>query len=412
AQYTQTVLVANDPIYQPTILVDPLLQNGWGLALRPPGAGGHFWISNFGSGTTTTYVGDVHTPAGFLPLQQDSLKVVGIALGSGVRVDGRPVADPPQPTGQVYNYSTSDFVVSGEGITGASKFIFVTGEGTISGWTEQTDSQGVLHRQTVSVIKVDQSPLFDDDRLRYTGCAVTDYPSGNFLYVTNYIEDVVEVYDHLWQRQTLPSGAFTYPGEPQDYKPFNIQYFRSGPNGEGRLWVAYAQAGDPWEQEANQGAVAEFDLEGNFIRRLLISPDFDGFADSELKNPWGLAFAPANFGPMSGMLLVANFGDGTIAAFDPATMRFVDYLRDDNGEPLIVDGIWGMVVGNGVRLGDSNAIYFAAGPNSEIDGTFGTIRLTSATCPVIATQPVASVETCVGGDAHVSVSAPGPVAQT
>lgn len=412
AQYTNTVLVANDPIYQPTIQVDFLLQNPWGMAIRPPGAGGHFWLSNFGSGTTTTYIGDVHTPTGFLPLYQDSLKVVGIELGSGIRDDGRPRADPAQPTGQVYNYSTTDFVVSGQGITAASKFIFVTGEGTISGWTERTDEQGVLRRQFRSVITIDQSSQYDDDRLRYTGCAITDYPSNNRLYVTNWIENRVEVYDHLWQPVATQPGAFTYPGQGGDYYPFNIQYFRTGPNGEGRLWVAYAQADDPWEQHATTGAVAEFDLDGTFIRRLVISPDTDGFADSELRNPWGLAIAPANFGPLSNTMLVANFGDGTIAGFDLTTMQFVDFLRDNAGEPIIVDGIWGMTFGNGVRLGDLDALYYAAGPNSEIDGTFGSIRLTSTLCPVIATQPAPLTQACPGDSVTLTIAAPGPAAQT
>src|SRR6185295_3375543 len=108
--YTNTVLVANSASYEPLFGVDPLLGNGWGIAIRPPGAGGHFWISNANTGTTTTYQGDVHGPAGFVPLHQDSLTSVNIGAGAGVRVDGRPVVDTPQPTGQVFNHSTTDFV--------------------------------------------------------------------------------------------------------------------------------------------------------------------------------------------------------------------------------------------------------------------------------------------------------------
>jgi uncharacterized protein (TIGR03118 family) len=370
--YHATTLVANDEKYHPTIMVDPLLQNGWGVAIRPPGAGGHFWISNFASGTTTTYQGDVNG----VPLHQDSL-TVDIGYGSGLRVDGRPVADPPQPTGQVYNYSTTDFVVSGEGITNASKFIFVTGEGTISGWTELPDPAhpGQLLRQTTSVVTVDQSPEYDDDRLRFTGCAVTDFPGNNRLYVTNYITNEVEVYDANWQRIPMPAGRFFFPDMPPDgYHVWNIQYFHSGPNGEGRLWVAYALGDDPWEQDPTHGYAAEFDLDGNYIRRLTLACDLDPWADGELRVPWGLAFAPADFGPFSGALLVANFGDGTIAAFDPHTTRFIDFLRDEEGEPISIDGIWGLTFGNGVALGDSNALYFTAGPNNEQDGLFGSIR--------------------------------------
>ena len=379
AAYTSTVLVANDASYHPTVMVDPLLQNAWGIALRPPGAGGHFWISNFATGTTTTYVGDAHG----VPLHQDSLQSVNIARGTGVRVDGRPTAEVPQPTGQVYNTSTTDFMISGEGITGPSKFIFVTGEGTISGWTEVPDPAhpGQTIRQTTSVLKVDQSPEYDDDRLRYTGVAVTDYAQNNRLYATNYITQEVEVYDKNFQRVTLPAERFRIPGMPADYHAWNAQYAHTGPNGAGRLWVAYAVGGDPWEQDNAQGAVGEFDLDGHFIRRLSIATDADPFADSELKAPWGMAFAPHDFGALSEALLIANFGDGTIAGYDVVTGQFIDYVRDTAGAPIAIDGLWGLTFGNGVSLGDANALYFTAGPNGERDGLLGSIRVAVAPEP-------------------------------
>lgn len=408
--YTVTNLVANDAIYEPLNLIDPLLSNGWGIAIRPPGAGGHFWISNAGTGTTTTYVGDVHSQNGrFTPLFQDSLKVVEIPVGSGVKIDGTPVSPVPQTTGQVYNYSSTDFVVSGENITAASKFIFVTGEGTISGWTEFRDANNVLHRQTKSVIMVDQSPLYDDDRLRFTGCAITDFASGNKLYVTNFTDRIVEVYDHLWQRVSIPADRFTYPGQPSDYTPWNVQMFHTGPNGEARLWVAYALREEPWEEDPAFGAIAEFDLDGRFIRRLFTAIDFDKAADSELRAPWGLAIAPPNFGPFGGKMLIANFGDGTIAVYDLVSGLFVDFLRDNLGRALSVDGVWGLTFGNGVALGDSNALYFAAGPNVELDGAFGTIRFTPDTFPTI-NDPPTSVRLCAGEvNATLSVNAPNPV---
>src|SRR5262249_46205691 len=91
-------------------------------------------------------------------------------------------------------------------------------------------------------------------------------------------------------------------------------------------------------------------------------------------SPWGLAIAPKTFGPFSGALLVANFGDGTIAAFDLATGAFRDYLRDQTGAPLIEDGVWGLAFGNGVSLGDADSLYYTAGPNAEQDGIFGRLR--------------------------------------
>jgi uncharacterized protein (TIGR03118 family) len=376
--YRDTVLVASHAHYNPSVMVDPLLLNGWGVAIRPPGAGGHFWISNSGSGTTTTYVGDVNGA----PLSQDSLRVVAIGRGKGVRHDGRPTTDTPQPTGQVYNSSSTDFMVTGEGITAASKFIFVTAEGTISGWTQVPDpsNPGHFRNQTTSVVMFDRSQEFDDDRLIYTGCAVTDYPSDNRLYVTDLTGNRVEVFDKDFKRVTLPPGRFRYPGQREDFVPWNIQYFRSGPNHEGRLWVAYCQTEEPWEQMTDTGDVCEFDLDGNFLRRLHQSVHDDPYANGELRAPWGLAIAPADFGPLSNSLLVANFGDGTIAAYDLATARFIDFVRDRDGQPIAIDGIWGLTFGNGVALGDSNALYYTAGPNGEQDGLFGSIRYNQRVC--------------------------------
>ncbi len=412
--YTDTVLVANTPELEPLVMVDPLLGNAWGLAIRPPGAGGHFWISNFNSGTTTTYVGDAHKPDGtFMPLFQDDLMQVRIPIGAGKREDGPPIVPISQPTGQVFNHSSSDFVVSGEGITAASKFIFVTAEGTISGWTEIKDpATGVLRRQTSSVITIDQSALYHDDRLRFTGCAVTDLPRDNRLYVTNFIENRVEVYDAAWSRVELPAGRFMYPDQPGNFHIWNIQYFRTGPEGEGRLWGVYAMMEEPWEEDPDFGAIAEFDLEGNFIRRFTTSMDTDPYADSELKAPWGIAIAPDDFGPLSNCMIVANFGNGTLPAFDLATGDFVDWVRDNSGEIMSVDGVWGILFGNGVALGDTNALYYAAGPRSEFDGTFGSVRHTPSTCPTIERQPESVTLSAGQRSAELSIHAPGPVRST
>lgn len=408
--YTDTILVANHPIFEPLVLVDPLLVNGWGLAIRPPGAGGHFWISNQGSGTTTVYVGDVHTPQGFVPLFQDDLLYVDIPPGGATWPDGTKRSPVSQPTGQVFNHSSTDFIVSGEGITAASKFIFVQADGTIAGWTEVRDPS--LRRQTAAVITVDNSSLYDsNDGLLYTGCAVTDFASNNRLYVTNTYFNRVEVYNHLWERITLPEGRFVYPGMPESYRPWNIQYFRNGPGGEGRLWVAYMYPDSDWEERPEYGAVAQFDLEGNFISKLETSNELNPQLPSELKAPWGLAFAPANFGPLSGALLVANFGDGSIAGYNAETGAFIDYVRTDAGEVMIVDGIWGILFGNGVALGDTNALYYAAGPNFEWDGTFGSVRWTPSTCPQIRNGP-ASVSVRRGERATLVLDAPAPTRVT
>jgi uncharacterized protein (TIGR03118 family) len=103
------------------------------------------------------------------------------------------------------------------------------------------------------------------------------------------------------------------------------------------------------------------------------------FSDrGRLNSPWGLAIAPENFGPVAGSLLVGNFGDGTIAAFDLSSGQFRDYLCDDTGKLIQIDGLWGLVFGNGVSLGDSDSLYFTAGPNGEQDGIFGRLRYAGA----------------------------------
>ena len=117
---------------------------------------------------------------------------------------------------------------------------------------------------------------------------------------------------------------------------------------------------------AGAGRLAEFDLNGKLIAVL-----DDG---GKLNAPWGIAIAPANFGGLSNTLLVANFGEGTIAAFDRATRKVVNYVRGTNGAPVVISGIWSLLFGNGVSLGDNNALYFAAGPEDEAGGVFGVLR--------------------------------------
>jgi uncharacterized protein (TIGR03118 family) len=171
-----------------------------------------------------------------------------------------------------------------------------------------------------------------------------------------------------------------------EYAPFNIQGLTT-PAGDYRLFVTYAKTqacpeeevakgtcakgalfvGEEDTAQPGSGRLAEFDENGK-----LIATWNDG---GHLSAPWGLAFAPKDFGALSGSLLVANFGDGTIAAYDPKTKTFLDYLRNDKSNAAKIDKIWGLTFGNGASLGDSNALYFTAGPNDEKDGVFGSLRV-------------------------------------
>ena len=92
-----------------------------------------------------------------------------------------------------------------------------------------------------------------------------------------------------------------------------------------------------------------------------------------LNSPWGLALSPANFGTFSKDVLVGDFGDGRINAFDPGTGTFLGQLQDQNGHPLTINGLWGLAFGNGGLAGDTHTLFFASGLNDEADGLFGSI---------------------------------------
>jgi uncharacterized protein (TIGR03118 family) len=138
-------------------------------------------------------------------------------------------------------------------------------------------------------------------------------------------------------------------------------------------WAVWNAAGDEGMEEVDgdgYGHVAEYNEDGTLVK------DFNDAGN--LDAPWGVAIAPSGFGEFGGDVLVANFGDGTIAAFDPNTGNFIDQLRDTSGNPISIDGVWGLVFGNGVSLGDANSLYFTAGPNSEFDGLFGKLTFNNA----------------------------------
>jgi uncharacterized protein (TIGR03118 family) len=158
-----------------------------------------------------------------------------------------------------------------------------------------------------------------------------------------------------------------------DLHPFNVMDL------SGHLFVAYA-AFDPAGDEGMEnlsgpglGEVVEYDEDGTYVQSF--------GTGGQLNTPWGMALAPSTFGAAAGDLLVANFGDGSIAAFNPTTGAFVDDLRNSSGDPVDIDGIWGLTFGNGVSLGDANSLYYTAGPNSEQDGEFGRLSLTAVPEP-------------------------------
>ncbi|WP_164928497.1 TIGR03118 family protein [Gloeobacter violaceus] len=360
--YAQRNLVSNSSAFAPQI-VDPLVRNAWGLSLRPAGLGGHFWVANTETGTATTYVGDTDST----PLYQDDLKFVTVAPPP-LAAEGTTAT----PTGQVFSGSDTDFVVSGEGITAPSRFLWVTEDGTLSGWAERTNPDGSVERMTRSVLVVDKS----QQGAIYKGLAVTPYPRGNRLYAANFAQGRIEVYDGAFRPvpliRTTTQGwiePFAHPeAVPAEYAPFNVQFL-----GE-RVYVTYAKTTeDPntEEQGPGLGYVAVFTPRGQYLRTLEHS--------ERLNAPWGLAIAPEDFGSLSGALLVGNFGDGTIVAFDRQSGQQVGYLSGPDRQSIKVDGLWGLTFGNGESLGRANYLYFAAGPNDEQDGLFGSLNAVSCT---------------------------------
>jgi uncharacterized protein (TIGR03118 family) len=361
--YLQVNLVSNRPEFNAEIL-EPKLQNAWGLADRPAGLGGHFWITTQKTGKSIEYVGDVNG----VKLFQDALKEVDIkhkTIGT--------------PTGIVFN-PAKNFVIkqtSKEGAFAAeSKFIFATDEGQLYGWSEKQKSDGTFIRPEESVLVVNNKKRGD----QYLGLGIDS--KGEKLFVADFgTQPQLRVFDLNYKKIKLGKDQFKNPfikgtfSKGGEYGPFNVQVLTV--NGEDRVFVAYAQIDkdkktgkiEAGEEIKGQGLgkVVEYDLNGKIIAT---------YTDNNLLNaPWGFAIAPVEgFGKYSNKLLVGNFGDGTIVAFDLDKKTAIDYLKTKTQEPIKIDGLWGLMFGNGASLGEKTHLYFAAGPNDETDGIFGKIK--------------------------------------
>jgi uncharacterized protein (TIGR03118 family) len=322
---------------------DANLVNSWGIVNA--GATGPIWIADNGTGVATVYTG-----TGLLFPNATTPLVVTIPTPPHSKA-GAVAA----PTGIVFN-STSDFVVSAGGKSGASRFIFATEDGTISGWNPAVDP-------THAILVVNNSgPGMSADRTRlgavYKGLAIGNHDSADFIYATNFRDGVVEIYDAHFHFVK----AFTDSGIPSGFAPFGIR------NINNKLFVTYAKQNALKHDDVagpGNGFVDIFDLNG------VLQSQFA--SHGTLNSPWGLALSPSNFGEFSNVLLVGDFGDGRINAFNPSTGAFLGQLQDAFGNPMTIDGLWGLNFGNGAHQAPTTTLFFTAGIGAESHGLFGAI---------------------------------------
>jgi len=330
--YHQTNLIA-DTSAGGAQLVDPSMLNPWGLAFS---ATSPLWVSDNNSGLATIY----SIPAGGTSVTKAGLTVT-VQGGRTSTNDGS------SPTGQVFN-STTGFVVTGTAGSGPALFIFDSESGQISAWSPRADPTNALVQ-------------FSSPTAVYKGLAIATTDEGTFLYAANFNAGTVDVFNSSFQQVNL-LGDFHDPFLPPDYAPFGIQELN------GLLYVTYAlQDAAKHDDVAGQGRgfVDIYTTNGLLVKRLA--------SRGVLNAPWGLAQAPASFGSLGGDLLVGNFGNGWINAFNPITGRFEGSMLSDKGKPVAIDGLWGLKFGT-ASTGGTNTLLFSSGPNGQANGLIGSIN--------------------------------------
>jgi len=310
AQYTATTLVKNTGKTG-----DKQLLNPWGLAYGP---GAPFWLSDEYSGLSTLYDGS--------GMKQSLVVTIPSATGTGVG----------SPTGIVFNGS-QEFKL----MNWVSAFMFATLDGTISGWSHFQPGS--------SIVGVNNSA----SGASYTGLAITSHASGNKIYAADFANNKVDVYDGTFKFVK----SFTDAALPPGFAPGGIQDIN------GKIYVAYARP-----DGGKGGYIDIFDEDGNFEKTLI--------SGKPLNQPWGFAVAPSNFGTFSNMLLISNnTNTGTINAFDPNTGAFMGTIKTAAGKPIKINQLWGIEFGGGTAAnGNTNQLFYTAGPKNGLNGIFGVIN--------------------------------------
>lgn len=306
---------------------DTGLVNAWGLVFNPTA---YSWVNSADGGTSRLYDGN------------------GVQQSLVVDVPSPTAGTGGAPTGIIYN-GGSDFMVSGGG-TGPARFVFAGEDGVISGW-----SPAASPTQAIRVVDNSAGGAI------YKGLAMAATPAGSRLYATDFHNARVDVFDGAF---APAAGAFNDPNLPAGYAPFNARTINN------QVFVTYAVQDATGEDDVpgpGNGIVDVFNTDGTLSHRFATG--------GALNSPWGMALAPADFGAFSNALLVGNFGDGRINAYDVVTGAPLGPLTDASGAPIEIDGLWGIEFGNGFFDQPMNTLFFTAGPDDESHGLYGRLDL-------------------------------------
>lgn len=324
SSYVQTNIVSDGSVQASK--ADSNLVNPWGIAI-----GKAFWIDSPGSGLSL--IDDA---------QGNQQFTVAVPPAVSTAAHG-------MPTGVVFNADTTIFQIPK---STAAQFIFATLDGTIAAWNSTTP-------QAVTVVNNSASKAV------YTGIAIDTNASGTFLLAANQITGGgIDVFDSNFAPTHLP-GGFSDPSLPSGFSPFSVHII------SGSVYVAYTQI-DPATGKrivgAGLGFLDIFDTSGNLVKRAI--------SQGNLNAPWGVAIAPAGFGSFGGDLLIGNFGDGVINAFDPNSFALKGQLQDAKGNVIANSGLWEIIFG-AKNVGDPNTLFFSAGINATKGGLFGSIAVSA-----------------------------------
>jgi uncharacterized protein (TIGR03118 family) len=326
-RYTVTPLVSDNGV--PGTKVDPNLVNAWGLVAGPTTP---WWVADNGTDVSTLYDG------------------TGTAIPLVVSVGGG-------PTGLVFNGSETDFVVSDGTNLGAARFIFASEDGKIRGWSPAVPPPPPSTQSQVAVDRSAKGAI-------YKGLAIAQTSNGQRLYAADFHNARVDVFDASWNL-IKRRHAFVDERIPEGYAPFGIQAIG------GRIFVAYAKQDAAAEDELagpGRGFVDAYNLAGRLKARVA--------RRGPLNAPWGIARAPKSFGRFGGDLLIGNFGNGRINAYEreeDGRFEHEGRLRTSPEHPIEIDGLWALQFGNGSAAGPTDTLFFTAGPDDESHGLFGTI---------------------------------------